>query len=79
MVLDLDKEVFVVHIATITSEMAIYSVHKAQIALLKAKEALVTLPAKYSDFVDVFSKKLAAVLLEHTKINIYAIDLKEDK
>ena len=67
------------HIITITSKMTIYLKRKAQIALLKAIKALVSVPAEYLDFANVFSEKLAAVLLEHTKINTYAIDLEEGK
>lgn len=44
-----------------------------------ADKVFVTILAKYLDFVDVFSKKFATVLLEYTKINIYAIDLEEGK
>ena len=74
-----NKEVFVVHVATITSEMAISLAHKARISLLKAEEAPVTVPAEYSDFANVFSEKLARVLPEHIEINTYSIDLEEGK
>ena len=50
-----------------------------QIAALIADKAPVTVPAKYSDFEDVFFKESAAVLPEHTEINTHAIDLKEGK
>lgn len=42
-------------------------------------KASVTILAEYLDFVDVFSKKFALVLLKYTKINTYAIDLEEGK
>ena len=78
--LDLNKEAFVVHVATVTAEpMTIHPARQAQIALLKAEEAPVTVPAEYSDFADVFSEKYAAVLPEHTEINTHAIDLEEGK
>ena len=44
-----------------------------------ADKTPITILAKYSDFVYVFSKKFAIVLLEHIKINTYVIDLEEDK
>lgn len=78
-VLDLDKKAFVMHIATITSRMTIHLEWKAQIASLKAKIAPVSMPAEYSDFANIFSKELTAVLSKHTKINTHAIDLEEDK
>ena len=77
--LDPNKEAFVVYIVTITSKMTIYPEHKAQITLLKAKEAPVSVPAEYSDFANVFSEKLTAVLLKHIEINTLAINLKELK
>ena len=78
--LDPNKEAFVVHVATINAEpMIIYPARKAQIALLKADEAPVTIPVKYSDFSNVFSEKSAAELQEHTKMNTHAIDLEEGK
>lgn len=39
----------------------------------------VTVPAEYSDFADVFSKKSAAVLPERTDLNKHAIELREGK
>lgn len=65
------------HVATIASEIDISLACKAQIVLLKIEEAFLTILTKYSDFADVFSKKLAAMLLEYTQINTNAIDLKE--
>ena len=40
-----------------------------------AEEAPTKVPAKYSDFADVFSADLASELLKHTGINNYAIEL----
>lgn len=48
---------------------------KAQIA----DKAPITLLIEYSNFTDVFSKKSAVVLLEHTEIKTHAIDLEESK
>ena len=77
--LDFDKKTFVIYIATITSEITIYPEHKAQITFLKTKKALISVPAKYLDFANIFSKELTIVLPKHTKISTHAIDLEEDK
>ncbi len=37
------------------------------------------MPIEYTDFADVFSPKLVAVLLEHTRINDHAIELVNDR
>lgn len=68
-----------VYIAIITLEIAIYLSCQAQIALLKASKAFITVPKKYLDHANVFSEKLATMLLEHTKINTHAINIKEGK
>ena len=59
--------------------MQIHLAREAQIALLKANEILIIVPAEYSDFSNIFSEKHAVVLPEYTKINTHTIDLKEDK
>ena len=46
-------------------------------ALLLAKE--VTVPAKYSDFADVFSKKLANILSEQIGVIEHTIELEKSK
>ena len=63
--MDKNVKAFMVYVALITSKISIYLARKAQIALLIAKE--VTVPAEYSDFADVFSKKSAEVLLKCTE------------
>lgn len=55
-VLDLNKEVFMVYIAIITSKKAIYLARKVPIALLKAKKALVTIPANIQNPPTIFQK-----------------------
>ena len=77
--LDPNREVFLVHVATITSQMAIHLTRQAQIALLQAEIASVTVPEEYSNYADVFSENLAMVLSEHTKINTHTINHEEDK
>ena len=51
---------------------------RAQIAYLKADEALTKVPSKYTDFADVFSPKLVAKLLEH-RISNHVIKLVNDR
>ena len=46
---------------------------KIQIALLQVKEVIV--PAKYSNFSNIFSKKLAEIFLKQTVINEHIIEL----
>ena len=78
--LDPNKEALVVYVATVTAEpMIIHPARKAQIVLLKADEAPVTILTKYSDFTNIFSKKSAVEPPEHTKINTCTIDLEESK
>ena len=57
--------------ALFTLIIIIHLTYKVQIALLLAKK--LTILAKYLDFVKVFKKKLAKVLLEQTEINEYII------
>lgn len=66
-----------VHISSLSlgSKITIHPARKTQIALLLAKK--VTVLANYLDFTDVFSKKLAEVLLEQIEINKHAIELEK--
>ena len=80
--LDPEHETYVVHVASLSSAPLVASldVHpsrRLQISGLIAKEAPTKVPAKYSDFADVFSLDLACKLLEHTGINNHAIKLVE--
>ena len=81
--LDPEHETYVVHVASLSSTpLASLDVHpsrESQISGLIAKEAPTKIPAKYSDFADVFSPNLATELPEHTEINTHAIDLEEGK
>ena len=72
-------EAFVIHVNSLSlrSKMTIYPAWKTQIALLLAKK--ITVPAEYSDFADVFSKKLAEMFLKHIGINKHAIKLEDGK
>ncbi len=55
-----------------------YPSRKAQIAHLKADEALSEVFDEYANFADVFSPKLTIKLPKHTEINDYAIELVDD-
>lgn len=59
--------------------MTIHLKRKARIALPKFKKAPVFVSTKYLDSANIFSEKLAIVLLENTKINVYTIELEEGK
>ena len=84
--LDLEHETYVILIGSISSTMLLSSfllkldVHpfrRPQISSLIAKEAPTKVPAKYSDFTDVFSPDLASELPNYTRINNHAINLVE--
>ena len=75
--LDENIKVFVIHIASFTSKILIYSAWKAQITLLIAKEFI--MPAEYADFANVLLKKSAKLLLGRTSINNHIIKLIDDK
>lgn len=77
--LNQNKKVFIIHIAIITSEIAIHLACLVQIVLLKAKKAPVIIPEEYSDYANIISEKLAVVLSEYIKINTHTINLKKDK
>lgn len=69
----------VIQIASIISKIAIHIICQAQIVLLKAKKAPIIIPEEYLDYANVFSEKLATMLLEYSEINIHAINLKKGK
>ena len=50
---------------------------QTQVVLLSSKET--GIPTEYSNFSNVFSSDSAAVLLEHTGINNYSINLLDNK
>ncbi len=78
--LDPEYEAFVIHIValSVNSSDKVHPSRRAQIAPLKADEALSKVPSKYTDFADIFSPKLVAELPKHTKINNHAIKLPDD-
>lgn len=75
--LNLSKKAFVMHMAYLTWKMLIDLAYKAQITLLVVKK--VTILAKYLDYLDIFSKKLAIELLKYFDINKQLIEPKSDK
>ena len=82
--LDLESETFIVHVASLSSNASpssspldVHSFRKPQISGFNDEEAFTKIPAKYSDFADVFSPDLASELLKHTGINNHAIKLVE--
>ena len=77
-----EHETYVVHVGSVSSDVSpssspldIYPLRKPQISGLIAEEAFTKVPAKYSDFADVFSLDLASELPKHTGINDHAIEL----
>ncbi len=56
------------------AEPSIYPSQAAQIAALQWNKALAKIPAKYSDYADVFSSDLAMELPENTRMNEHAIE-----
>ncbi len=77
-VLDENSETFVLHVATLEAT-TIYPSQAAQIAALQWDKAPTEIPAKYSDYADVFSSDLAMELPENTGMNEHAIELMEGK
>ena len=70
--LNLGYETFVVYITSLSSTPLD---GKPQISGLIAKKASTKVPAKYSDFADVFFPDLVSKLPKHTRINDHAIEL----
>ncbi len=79
--LEPEYEAFVIHVAALSIDSGdeVNPSKRAQIAHLKADEALIEVPSEYADFADVFSPKLAAELPEHIGINNHAIELVDDQ
>lgn len=75
--LELGKKAFIVYMAYLGSKMLIYLTCEVQIFLLMAKK--VTISAKYSDFLDISSKKSVAELTKCSNINKHSIDLEPGK
>lgn len=68
------------HITALKAPLLELSIHldkETQIASLLTKK--ITIPDKYSDFANVFSKAKALMLSKQTKLNKHAIKLENDK
>ena len=59
--------------------MPVHSKKQAQVEVLLFDKAFIEILAEYSDYSNVFSAENAAKLLKSTRINKYAIELKENK
>ena len=77
MVLDKKIKAFVIYVSSLKLRITIHLARKTQITLLLAKK--VTIPAKYTDFADVFSKKSANVFSKQIRANEPAIKLEQAK
>ena len=85
---DSKSETFIVHVTSpsfnVSSsssllQLNVYLSHRPQIFGLITEEAPTKVPAKYSDFADVFTPDLASKLPKHTGINDHAIELVDDQ
>ena len=77
--LDPKYETYIVHVASLSSTpfvaFDVHSSQRPQISGLITEEVFTNVPAKYSDFADVFSSDLTSELPEYIGINDYAIEL----
>ncbi len=55
-----------------------YSSKKAQLARMKADEAISEIFSEYANFADIFLPKLAIELPKYTRINNHPIELVDD-
>ena len=86
-ILDKNFETFVIYVISFNLVLRIHPDRKAQIAFLLTEKAQIAfllikkvkILDKYSDFANVFSEKKALVLLEHIKLNEYAMNLEDGK
>ena len=78
-ILNPEHETFVVYVASLSfTPLVAFNVYpswRPQISGLIAKKISTKIPAKYSDFANVFSLDLVFKLSKHTKINDYTIKL----
>ena len=79
---DLEHETYIIYIGSVGSVISpsssildVYPFYRSQIAGLIAKKAPTKVPAKYLDFVTIFSPDLASELPKHIEINDHAIKL----
>ncbi len=79
-VLNPKHRAFIVHVIALNIDSGdeVHPSKRAQIAYLKADEAFTQVLNKYTDFIDVFSSKLAVKLPKYTEINNHTIELVDD-
>ena len=88
--LDPEHETYVVHVGSVSSDalpsssasqlkLNVHPFRRPQISGLIAEEVPTKVPAKYSDFADIFSTDLASELPKHIEINDHAIELVKDQ
>ena len=78
--LDVNSKTFVVYVAIWErEEMPVHSKKQIQVGALLFDEALIEVPAEYSDYSNIFLAENAVELLENTEINEHAIKLEEGK
>lgn len=75
--LDLGKKAFMVFIAYLRAKIFIYPARKTKVALLIVEKVIILV--EYSDFEDIFSKKLALKLSKRFDINKHSINLELSK
>lgn len=78
-VLNKNIQVFIVYIAFLIFKITIHLAWKAQITLLSIEKILEYILAKYANYINIFSKKLAAKLSKCFYITKHVINLELDK
>ena len=80
--LDPESETFVVYVISLSSDTSpsfspldVHPSRRPQISSLITEKAFTKVPAKYSDFVDIFSPDLTSELPKYTGINDHVIKL----
>lgn len=77
--LDLENQIFIIHIAFIINLDLHRLFKKAQITLLKVDKTFITVPSKYTNFTNLFSPVLIIELFKHIGINTHIIKLIDNK
>lgn len=72
-ILALNNKAFMIYITYLESKMSIYLAWNAKMALLLAEK--VSIPKKYTNFLDIFFKKSAAKLSNRSDISKHTINL----
>ena len=80
MALDVNSKIFVVHVAIRKrKKILVYSKKQAQVGALLFDKAFTEVPAKYSNYSNVFLVENITKLPENTRMNKHVIELEEDK